>query len=118
MALANSKTPAPTFWSNALLVATLVLLIAFLVVSPYLTLPLFHPGVQGFHLPEKLEYFIDMQISQIEPLVISVWLLSLALFRRKTSNKSIWIASIALVHLFIAFVLITIRGEGAFRWLN
>jgi|GEM_PF-4810533 hypothetical protein len=105
-------------WSNAVLGVILVLLIVFLVFSPYLTLPIFHPGVQGFHFPKKLEYFIDIQISQIEPLIISVWLLSLRLFGKKTSNRTAWIASIIAAHLFVAFWLISVRDEGGLRWLN
>ena len=58
---------------------TLTAIMAGLVVSPYMTLSLFHPGERGSSLPAKFEYFLDIQISQIEPLIISGLILGYAL---------------------------------------
>jgi hypothetical protein len=96
----------------------LTIIMAGLVVSPYMTLFLFHPGAGEFSLPEKFEYFLDIQISQIEPLIISGLILGFTLLTEKVHNRTAVIAVTIIGHLIVAFCLITIRSEGGLRWLN
>lgn len=101
---------------NWVRVLTITVLLLTLALSPLVTLALFHPGSTGFVWPEKFEYFLDLQMCQIEPLLVSFALLSVAIFRDGQSDSWGRVCIIIIGHLIIAFLLISVRSEGGLRW--
>ena len=97
---------------------TIVVLLLTLLLSPLVTLALFHPGATGFLWPESFEDFLELQMCQVEPLLVSVALLSLAIFRQEQSVSWAWVFTIMFGQMLIAFFLISVRGEGGLRWWN
>ena len=50
---------------------TVLIVMIGLFFSPFLTLRLFHRDGASIGWPEKIEYLLDLQLSQFEPLLIS-----------------------------------------------
>jgi len=98
--------------------AAVLLIMIGLVFSPFLTLSLFHPDGAFIEWPKNVEQLLGSQVSQIEPLLLSFGLLWYALERRTVSSRLLCVATVVSLHMFVAFWLITIRGEGGLRWLN
>ncbi len=85
-----------------------------LIFSPYVTLPLFHPGeTWGF----DFEYFPLIQLCQLEPLLFSCFLLSRVVFKEERSTWLAGVVAICCAHMFVAFFLITVRGESGLLFL-
>lgn len=99
-------------------VVAMTITMAWLVVSPFFTLALFHPGGISSLSSIKAEHILDLQISQLEPLLLSFSVLGYLLFYRKVSSRLPCIAIIVTIHMFVSFYLIAIRGEGGLRWFN
>jgi len=95
-----------------------ILVMALLVFSPFLTIRLFHPDGAAIRWPMKFEYLLDLQISQFEPLLLSLAALWYLLVYRNVSSRLLCISTVVTLHMFVAFWLIAIRGEGGLRWLN
>lgn len=104
--------------SIATRVVAVVLVMACLIVSPLFTLQIFHPDGASVQWPMRIEYLIDVQISQLEPLMLSLAVLWYLLVHRTVSSQLLCFLSVVTLHIFLAFCLIAIRGEGVLRWLN
>lgn len=81
------------------------------VVSPYVTLRLFHPDGAAILERMKTEQLVDLQISQLEPLLLSISTLWYLLVCRKVSSRLLWGSIVVTLHMFVAFWLVAIRGE-------
>ena len=108
--------PSTRIARNRVRVLAITILLLSLVISPLVTLSLFHPGITGFFWPETFEYFLDLQVCQLEPLLVSFALLSVAIFRNVQAVSWGRVCIIMIGHLIISFFLISVRGEGGLRW--
>ncbi|MFO0924339.1 MAG: hypothetical protein U0905_17830 [Pirellulales bacterium] len=91
---------------NSVLVAA-----AACVVSPYFTLRFFHPDGAAILEGMKTEQLVDLQISQLEPLLLSISTLWYLLACRKVSSRFLWVSIVVTLHMFVAFWLVAIRGK-------
>jgi hypothetical protein len=104
------------FDSKRLRVVTVLIVMIGLFFSPFLTLRLFHPDGASIGWPEKIEYLVDLQLSQLEPLLFSFAVVWYCIVYRNTPLRLLCISSVVIVHMVVAFCLIAIRGEGGLRW--
>jgi hypothetical protein len=89
-----------------------------LVLSPLMTLWLFHPDGRLIGVPPHLRYMVDLELSQLEPLLISSAALWYSLVYRGVQSRLLVVIAIMAIHMFVAFWLISIRGEGVARWFS
>lgn len=114
----NLQSNAISFSSSKMLrVVVVIAVMTGLCLSPILTLRLFHPDGPFIRLTH-FDVLLAVQIDQLEPLLLSFAVLWYAIVHRNVSSKLLWIFSLVLIHLIVAFSLIAIRGEGGLRWLN
>ena len=113
----QSKFPSSPV-ANSLSMVTVILVVIGLCLSPIITLRLFHPDGATIKWPITFEALLELQISQLEPLMLSFAVLLYTLVHRNLSSKILCVASVVVLHLLVAFILIAIRGEGGLRWLN
>ena len=104
------------FDSKRLRVVVVLIVMIGLFFSPFLTLRLFHRDGASIGWPEKIEYLLDLQLSQLEPLLVSFAVVWYCIVYRNTPLRMLCISSVVIVHLVAAFYLISIRGEGGLRW--
>jgi hypothetical protein len=88
----------------------------FLAVSPFLTIRLFHPDGASIRWQMQYQDLLFMQISQIEPLLVSFVTLWYLLMYRNVQRILLWIVTVLAIHMAVAFFLISVRAEGALRW--
>ncbi|MDX1930687.1 MAG: hypothetical protein SFV81_29460 [Pirellulaceae bacterium] len=91
------------FDSKRLRVVLLLIVMIGLFFSPFLALRLFHPDGASIGWPEKIEYLLDLQLSQLEPLLISFAVMWHAIVYRNTPLRLLCISIVVIVHMVVAF---------------